>query len=241
MCAHTVTACAVCPHTLLSLESRATASVRDRETERHRHPDVGHRHGGESPTVPYSTHTTIQFMGCMTAQYFSRTPPPRGPARTDEPPRHDTGRGQGNDDASSTHTASPLLAYLRGPRCPLALLPALVPLALAARGGGSRYLICHCPPSAISRSKTQWSSTEYGSSAVPRPPTCGGGGAWGGPMRGKASPLLPLSLAHFPRGGYRTLHWSRTLRPFASSITQTSLQRACSREVCMRVGRCASV
>ena len=130
-------------------------------------------------TVPYSTHTTVQFRGCMNMMRrhnISRRPAARGPARTDEPPRHDTGRG--HDDASSTHTASPLLAYLRGPRCPLALLPALVPLALAARGGGSRYLICHCPPSAISRSKIQWSSTEYGSSAVPRPPTCGGGGAW---------------------------------------------------------------
>ena len=60
-------------------------------------------------------------------------------------------------------------------------------------------------------------------------------------MRGKGSPLLTLSLARFPRRGYRALHWSRTLRPFASSIAQTSLQRACSREMCMRVGLCASV
>ena len=165
---------------------------------------------------------------------------PRGTARSSPSPR--TQPQQRGVAGTATHSLSPLLAYLRGPRCPLALLPALVPLALAARGGGSRYLICHCPPSAISRSKTQWSSTKYGSSAVPRPPTCGGGGAWGsGPLRGQGLALLPLSLAHFPWGGYRALLWSRTLRPFASSIPQTSLQRACSREMCMRVGLCASV
>ena len=148
-------------------------------------------------------------------------------------PRHDTGRG--HDDASSTHTASPLLAYLRGPRCPLALLPALVPLALAARGGGSRYLICHCPPSAISRSKTQWSSTEYGSSAVPRPPTCGGGGACGRSAEG-ARPRLCYPLASPTSLGEATVHYTGHA-PCVPSRPR-SPRRACRGRVAVR---CACV
>jgi hypothetical protein len=75
-----------------------------------------------------------------------------------------------------------------------------------------------------------------------------GSGAWERSAEGgEASPLLPLSLAHFPRRRSSALallctgaplHWRLAFCPLASSITQTSLQ------VCVGVRgavRCAPV